>query len=259
MERKSVPRQQTRVRSDVGRTAVAAKAKSVKAAAAAAKVRSATQLSAQPEVAARERKPKLTRDEKSELKRQAILQAAAEIIGEHGYPEASISRIMERAGLGHGTFYAYFDSRTDLFDQLLPIKGLEVLDLLHDRVKGAADLVDMEYRGFLGFLEFANEHPWFFRLLHEAEVAAPAAYRKHIDNIMSRFRKALRRSWDLGELPGYELKELDTLAYLLISARDYVYSQHVGRSADVPAALRDAVQTYRKFISFGLRGKARTS
>ncbi len=220
---------------------------------AAAKAKSAT---APRETAAPKRKPKLTRDARSELKRQAILQAAAEIIGEYGYQEASISRIMERAGLGHGTFYAYFESRTDLFDQLLPIKGLEVLDLLHDQVKGAVDLVDMEYRGFLGFLEFANEHPWFFRLLHEAEVAAPAAHRKHIDNIMSRFRKALRRSWDRGELPGYEEKELDTLAYLLISARDYVYSQHVGRSTDVPAALRDAVQTYRKFISFGLRGKA---
>lgn len=201
------------------------------------------------------RKPKLTRVEKSERTRQAICQAAAEIIGEYGYAEASIARIMERAGLGHGTFYAYFDSRAELFDQLLPMKGLEVLDNMHARVKGSADLVDMEYRGFLGFLEYANEHPWFFRLLHEAEVAAPAAHREHITNIMVRFRKALRRSLLRGELPGYQEKELDTLAYLLISARDYVYSQHVSRSADIPAALHDAVETYRKFISFGLRGK----
>ncbi len=206
--------------------------------------------------AIRARKPKLSRVEKSERTRNAILQAAAEIIGEYGYADASIARIMERAGFGHGTFYAYFDSRAELFDQLLPLKGIEVLDLMHERVKGSADLVDMEYRGFLGFLEFAQEHPWFFRLLHEAEVAAPDAHRRHMENIMARFRRALRRSWDRGELPGYEQKELDTLAYLLISARDYVYSQHVGRSADVSTALRDAVQTYRKFISFGLRGKA---
>lgn len=203
------------------------------------------------------RKPrrKLTRVEKSELTRLAIFKAAAEIVGEYGYSEASISRIMERAGLGHGTFYAYFESRADLFDQLLPMKGEQVLDVLHARVKGSADLVDLEYRGFLGFLEYAKEHPWFFRLLHEAEVAAPAAYHRHIDNIMVRFRRALRRSWDLGELPGYEVRELDTLAYLLISARDYVYSQHVSRSPDVSTALQEAVETYRKFISYGLRGR----
>ena len=199
---------------------------------------------------------KLTRAEKSVRTRQAIYDAAAEIVGQYGYAEASISRIMERAGLGHGTFYAYFNSRDELFDELLPIKGGEVLQFLHTRVKGATGFVDMEIRGFVGFLEYARQHPWFFRLLHEAPVAAPAAYRKHIDNILERFRRALKRSWDNGELPHYNENELDTLAYLLISARDYVFSQQVSRSQDIDAALSDAVETYRKFITHGLMAAA---
>lgn len=199
-----------------------------------------------------ERIRKLTRAEKSERTRQAIYDAAAEIVGEYGYAEASIARIMERAGLGHGTFYAYFNSRDALFDQLLPMKGGEVLQFLHTRVKGAVSFVDMEIRGFVGFLEYVRQHPWFFRLLHEAPVAAPAAYRKHIDNILSRFRRALKRSWDKGELPQYRESELETLAFLLISARDYVFSQQVSRSRDIDAALTDAVETYRKFITHGL-------
>ena len=192
---------------------------------------------------------KLTRAEKSVRNRQAIYDAAAEIVGEYGYAEASISRIMERAGLGHGTFYAYFGSRDELFDDLLPMKGREVLEFLHTRVKGASGFVDMEIRGFVGFLEYARQHPWFFRLLHEAPVAAPAAYRKHIDNILARFRRALMRSWHQGELPQYKESELDTLAYLLISARDYVFSQQVARSKNIDAALSESVETYRKFIS----------
>ena len=209
--------------------------------------------SAAPTAVRQHRKLKLSRVEKSHRTRQAICDAAAEVIGEYGYAEASISRIMEHAGLGHGTFYAYFESRAELFDQLLPMKGVEALDFLHDRVKGASSFVEMETKGFIGFLEYARNHPWFFRLLHEAEVAAPAAYRQHIDNIMKRYRRALKRSWDQGELAGYEEHELDTLAYLLISARDYVYSHHVGRSPDISTALQDAVETYRKFITFGLR------
>jgi len=201
----------------------------------------------------RPRKPKLTRVEKSQRTRQAIYDAAAEVIGQYGYADASISRIMEHAGLGHGTFYAYFETRAELFDQLLPIKGVETLDFIHERVKGASSFVEMEVKGFVAFLEYAKLHPWFFRLLHEAEVAAPDAYRQHIDNIMKRYRRALKRSWDNGELAGYEERELDTLAYLLISARDYVYSHHVGRSPDIATALHDAVETFRKFITFGLR------
>lgn len=199
-----------------------------------------------------ERIRKLTRAEKSEQTRQAILDAAAEIVGEYGYAEASISRIMERASLGHGTFYAYFQSRDELFDQLLPMKGAEVLQFLNARVKGASNIVDMEIRGFDGFLDYARQQPWFFRLLHEAPIAAPGAYRKHIDNILVHYRRALKRSWDKGELPQYGENELDTLAYLLISARDYVFSQQVARSENIDAARSDAVKTYRKFITHGL-------
>lgn len=199
-----------------------------------------------------ERIRKLTRAEKSEQTRQAIFDAAAEIVGEYGYVEASVSRIMERAGLGHGTFYAYFQSRDELFDQLLPIKGAEVLKFLNARVKGASNIVDVEIRGFDGFLDYTRQKPWFFRLLHEAPVAAPEAYRKHIDNILVHYRRALKRSWDKGELPQYDENELDTLAYLLISARDYVVSQQVARSENIDAARSGAVQTYRKFITHGM-------
>lgn len=208
----------------------------------------------------RARKPrtKPTRAEQVELNRNALLQAAAEVIGEYGYAEASISRITERAGLAHGTFYRHFESRQELFDELLPAKGLEVLEHLRGSVKGARDFLELEERGLHAFFEFAKDHPWFFRLLHEAEVHAPAAYRTHIDNIMRHFRKALRRSWENGELPGYDESELDTLAYLLISARDYVYAQYVARSGNISEALPKAVETYRKFISFGLKGEAAT-
>lgn len=202
------------------------------------------------------RKPRLTREEKSEITREAICQAAAEIIGEHGYANASIARIMERAGLGHGTFYSYFDSRQDLFDELLPMKGEEVLSFLHERVRGAPDFVETEQRGILGFFEYAQEHPWFFRLLHEAHVATPEGHQRHIGNILARYRKSLARAHAAGELPGYDASELDTLAFLLMSARDYVYSHHVARSDDVTAAVKQAVGTYAKFIAHGLRGKA---
>lgn len=202
------------------------------------------------------RKPRLSRQEKSERTRAAICQAAAEIIGEYGYANASIARIMERAGLGHGTFYAYFDSRQDLFEALLPMKGEEVLGFVQDRVRGAPDFIDMEYRGFLGFFEYVQKHPWFFRLLHEAQVAAPEGHHRHINNILTRYRKALTRAHDAGEMPGYDASELDTLAFLLMSARDYVYSQHVARSDNAAETIQQAVKTYAKFVAHGLRGAA---
>ena len=70
-------------------------------------------------------KRKLRRPEKADANRKGLFQAAAYVVGKHGYANASIGRITERCGLAQGTFYLYFDSRQDLFDQLLPAVGEE--------------------------------------------------------------------------------------------------------------------------------------
>ena len=71
----------------------------------------------------RPQRAKKTRAQKSVEARAALLQAAAEIVGEYGYADASITRITQRANLAQGTFYNYFASRQDIFDELLPVLG----------------------------------------------------------------------------------------------------------------------------------------
>ena len=55
-------------------------------------------------------------------KRQEILQAALELIAEHGFHGAPIASIADRAGVGAGTIYRYFVNKdvliTDLFQDL---------------------------------------------------------------------------------------------------------------------------------------------
>lgn len=92
--------------------------------------------------AAKPRKVRKSRAEKSAENRQSLLRAAAEVVGEVGYREASIARITQRAGLAQGTFYLYFESQQDLFDQLLPTIGSELLEDLAERVHGARDILD---------------------------------------------------------------------------------------------------------------------
>lgn len=41
----------------------------------------------------------------------ALVQAAIEVFGESGFSDATISDISARAGLSHGSFYTYFDSK----------------------------------------------------------------------------------------------------------------------------------------------------
>ncbi len=63
-------------------------------------------------------KPNGPRSLKGTRTRVRLLQAAKEIFEENGFLEARISDIAERAGLSHGSFYHYFDSKEEIFREV---------------------------------------------------------------------------------------------------------------------------------------------
>lgn len=63
-------------------------------------------------------KPSGPRSRKGAQTRARLLDAAKEIFEENGFLEARISDISERAGLSHGSFYHYFDSKEQVFREV---------------------------------------------------------------------------------------------------------------------------------------------
>jgi AcrR family transcriptional regulator len=62
--------------------------------------------------------PNPPRSRKGVQTRSRLLDAAKEIFEENGFIEARISDIAERAGLSHGAFYHYFDSKEQVFREI---------------------------------------------------------------------------------------------------------------------------------------------
>ena len=58
------------------------------------------------------------RSRKGAETRARLLAAAKEIFEENGFLDARISDIAERAGLSHGSFYHYFDSKEEVFREV---------------------------------------------------------------------------------------------------------------------------------------------
>jgi TetR/AcrR family transcriptional repressor of nem operon len=48
-----------------------------------------------------------------------IVQSARKLFNRHGFDGASLKQIMAGAGLTHGGFYSYFDSKSDLYVEVL--------------------------------------------------------------------------------------------------------------------------------------------
>ena len=64
-------------------------------------------------------------------RRHEITAAAKQVFAEQGFHKASISDIIERAGIARGTFYLYFSSKDTVFDSILD----EAIDELRERIQ----------------------------------------------------------------------------------------------------------------------------
>jgi AcrR family transcriptional regulator len=63
-------------------------------------------------------RPNGPRSRKGAQTRARLLDAAKQIFEEDGFFDARISDISERAGLSHGSFYHYFDSKDEIFREV---------------------------------------------------------------------------------------------------------------------------------------------
>lgn len=64
-------------------------------------------------------------------RRKHILYCAKQVFSKKGFHNASVSDIVDRAGIARGTFYLYFTSKRDIFDSLME----DLLQELRQRIK----------------------------------------------------------------------------------------------------------------------------
>ena len=198
-------------------------------------------------------RPRMKRAEKAALTRDKLLSSAAVVVGEYGYREASVQRITSHAGIAQGTFYLYFESRQLLFDELLPHFGRVLLEHVRARAHGAKGFFEVEEIGVRAVFDYLQEHPWFWRVLNEAEVEAPKAWAAHHAEVSQRYVKFLCRAVEHGEITGYSKDEMGTLAYMLIAARDYLYIYTKSPLRPSDAGNDDVIRTYMRFLCHGLK------
>lgn len=129
-----------------------------------------------------------------------IFSAAEQTFAEQGYHAASVSRITERAGVGQGTFYLYFTSKLDLFEQLVVDLNRRVRKAMSDGAARGRSRAESEREGFREFFAFTAEHPALYRVVREAEQVSPGAMRLHYERIVDGYREGLTRARDDGEI-----------------------------------------------------------
>ncbi|MBR1087663.1 TetR/AcrR family transcriptional regulator [Bradyrhizobium manausense] len=194
---------------------------------------------------------KLTRAQKQSQIRAALLEAAAKVVGEVGYSAAMVSTITRRAGVAQGTFYNYFRSRQDLFDQLLPSMSEEMLGFIKERSSLAPNDAAREKLRFEAYFAYLVKRPEFYRILYESELFSPEAFQQHIDVVANGYQRVLKRAADAGDAHTVDPREYEVLAFMLMGARKYL-SSRFARSNGSMRELPDFVtKAYMRFVCNG--------
>lgn len=172
-----------------------------------------------PDAAPGQQRKRLSREELTPLARDALFRAAAQVVGELGYAEATVARITAAAGVAQGTFYLYFPTRQSLFDELLSHARGDMLARVREQVGSARDFFEAEQRGMAAFLAYVRDKPGFLRILNEAEAVAMQAWRSHYDDVAERYRRSLGQAMAEGQVRRMDAAETKTAVYLMMGAR----------------------------------------
>ena len=132
--------------------------------------------------------------------RQRLLEAAEEVFGALGYHDASIVKVTEAAGVGQGTFYLYFASKKDVFDELVRDLNRRVRHAMKEGSSQGRTRLEAELLGFQAYFRFTFDHPALFRIFRQAEFVSPDMLRYHYDRLSAGYIEALREAMERGEI-----------------------------------------------------------
>lgn len=158
------------------------------------------------------------------------------------------------AKIAHGTFYLYFSSQQELFDELLPAMSDEQLTTIGNAVRNATSLLEMEEKGLRANLAFLKKNPHLWRLSSEAQIYAPKAFDRHHDELNRRYSRALMRAFDVDPANATEDEKhlFNAIAAILEGARDRLFKRHgIENGKFVGISDRD-IDIYLKFTVGGL-------
>lgn len=132
--------------------------------------------------------------------RQRLLDAAEQVFAERGFHDASMVKITEAAGVGQGTFYLYFQSKQQIFDELVDDLNRRVRHAMAEASRAGRDRAEAERLGFAAFFRFTAQHPALYRIMRQAEFVSPAALRAHYERITEGYAAGLQQAAEAGEI-----------------------------------------------------------
>ena len=98
-------------------------------------------------------------------KMHKIIDAAEELFTEVGFYQTSISDICKKADTAVGTFYIYFNTKTDIYRYLMAKYKHDIKAVLAKSIQGCSTRYDREREGIKCFVKYAVKTPNVYNII----------------------------------------------------------------------------------------------
>lgn len=180
-------------------------------------------------------------------RRAQILAYATERFAADGYHPTSVSDIVDGLGVGKGVFYWYFDSKEELFVEILRTAQTDMRRRQQREIAGVDDPVERLQLGVRAAVLWMAEHDDLHRLFEFARTesafngAMRAGQRVLVGDAVAHLKEAIVE----GRIPD---RDPEVLAHAILGVANHLTRVYIGSRGQDPAAVADMV------VSFCMQG-----
>lgn len=147
----------------------------------------------------------------------ALLEAADKLFNEGGFSGVSVSDICKEAHTAVGTFYIYFDSKTDLYRYLVEIYKRQIKRHLAVAIAGCTTRAEKEKEGIKCFVRYAVKNPNVYNIIWGSLAVDKQMFADYYTSFAQSYARALAQESE-------ELKTTDVtnLAYTLMGITNFL-------------------------------------
>ena len=150
-------------------------------------------------------------------KMQLLLDSAEKLFSQSSFFEVSVSDICKEAHTAVGTFYIYFDSKTDVYRYLVEYYKQQIKQVLSQSIAGCTTRAEMERVGIKCFVRYAVENPHVYNIVWGSLAVERQMFQDYYVSFAESYARALTRAAD--EL---KVKDVTTIAYMLMGITNFL-------------------------------------
>ena len=170
--------------------------------------------------------------------RRLYLDIAREEFAEHGYAEASTSRIVQKSGMARGSLYYHFGDKNGLFMAVFQDVLFGGHEMILERTSHIEDPWESVKKGAHIFLDLCMERTYRKIVLIESQAAInfKERFACHQKTLLGRFRELLPELLQRGYFPGHTQETILIFMFGILS--------EIGRAMDSSKDIEKARKTF---------------